>query len=42
MNNLGTINNQSSSTQFANMQKDINWLYGSSIYRNISSEFKRS
>ena len=26
MNNLGTINNQSSSTQFANMQKDINWL----------------
>ena len=26
MNNFSTINNQSSLTQFANMQKDINWL----------------
>ena len=42
MNNFSTINNQSSLTQFANMQKDINLLYGSSIYKNISSEFKRS
>ncbi len=43
MNNLGTINNQSSSIQFANMQKDINWLKENKkqeIKKNYEAEYK--
>lgn len=43
MNNFSTINNQSSLTQFANMQKDINWLKENKkqeIKKNYEANYK--
>ena len=44
MNNFSTINNQSSLTQFANMQKDINWLKENKkqeIKKNYEEDMKK-